>query len=286
MSSRVLVCPPDDALLSRLSGHGLILRCEDPRSLADVVEQARRPEVELSCILLRSRAPLACLRLDPGWRLLPLAVHVPGAGSLREVLAMVPELRQFKLKLFLPAERQENLSAVRILASLGIDSGLTMPEAGADWESLADLMTYALLGMIPHAPIEPFAFIADHYAPNSTLDFGAVWFEDPSRYLHLDAEGRIALSAGECERGEFAGHVDRLDELETSAAYQERSSATDRHFLSEEGCAYCPGWRVCLGKFAGEANNGRRCAAFFEELMEVVEEHLRLHAGGEEPWRL
>jgi hypothetical protein len=172
------------------------------------------------------------------------------------------------LRLFLPGT-SENLLALRLAASLGVPGGVELVEA-VDWTALSDLATYALLGLVPHAPISPFAEIADRYVATGRTDFGHVYLDDPTRYLHLDAEGRVALGAADLAAGRFVAERPEDLALQDHPAYRERVEGWRTLFLEPDGCAWCPGFRICLGRLRGL---GEGCAAFCEDLMDVVERH-------------
>ncbi len=123
-----------------------------------------------------------------------------------------------------------------------------------------------------HAPIEPFAYISKHYEPCKELDFGDVYFDNPKRYLHVSASGKISLSLREIEAEKFLScDVSALDEVEIAESYQRRAGERQEFFLQSTGCAYCPAWRVCMGKFSQYANGDGACRTYFSELMDVVE---------------
>ncbi len=130
------------------------------------------------------------------------------------------------------------------------------------------------MGRVAHAPIEPFALIASACGQAATVNWGRVVFDDPDYFLHLDAQGRVALSARELAEGHFiADHVDRIGPVADCEAIRQRRHAWRQYFCDDHPCAACPGWRLCLGRYDGGTASEAGCAAFFEELMELASQH-------------
>jgi hypothetical protein len=151
-------------------------------------------------------------------------------------------------------------------------------------------MTYALLGTVPHAPIDPFDHIADHYEPDRLTEWSAARFADPRSYLHVDATGKVALTREELLAGAFVADLDDLDDeegIERHPALRARDARRLDLFEQDHPCARCPGWRVCLGTFAASREAAPGCADFFVELMEVVDQRRARRDRDQEPvtWR-
>lgn len=174
------------------------------------------------------------------------------------------------------------LRDARTLASLGIRTRLRL-DTLPDWDALADLMTYALLELVAHAPIEPFQTIADHSRTDArTTDWSSALFDDPLRFLHLDADGRIALSRRDLQAGAFVGDLSLLGTPALAEARQARSEAWRQLFLDDRPCARCPGFRLCRGRYAEGSTVAEGCADFFTEMAGVLEQRwLRPEA---RPW--
>jgi hypothetical protein len=132
-------------------------------------------------------------------------------------------------------------------------------------------MTYAVLGRAPHAPIEPFSFIASNYDSHLILPWGAIAFDDPAHFLHLDAQGRVALSCDELRQGVFiAPSIGGIDASTLSAAISERVNAWRRYFVDNHPCASCAGWKICLGRFSDDLPDDAGCAKLFSELIDAA----------------
>ena len=266
-----LVCPHESRLIDRLDRRDVCIRVDTPNDIAAAAAEVRRRNT-LSCMICAANVPLEEIEVADDWQNIPIALMVPSVGRFRNFAKKVGALRKSNLHIYLPG-KTDNLIGVRVLASLGIPVCIlidTLP----DWDALTDLMTYALLGLVPHAPIEPFQTIANGYRQTSRGDdWGRVFFDDPSRYLHLDAEGRIALSQPELQAGNFiAPDLSKLDSPEVKNAIEARSEAWRGLFAEDHFCARCKAWRLCRGRVRDGKTAPDGCEAFFHEMAEVIEQ--------------
>jgi hypothetical protein len=269
-----LICPHNAELFGRVSGRILAVREDDPARIAAAAADVISSGNQLLCIIHESKTPLDRLAPREDWEGIPLALFVPELGKFQDLAKKIPLLRKLNLRVYLSANRDDNLTALRVLSSIGIPGCALLDDGVSNWEALSDLMTYALLGPAPHAPIEPFASIARHYDPRRYMEWGSACFDDPKRFRHLDDEGRVALSRRELrERVFIANDLDGMEKPGACPEYAERLDPRRRFFLEDAPCARCEAFRVCLGRFAPEAENNGGCSAFFTELMEVAEQY-------------
>jgi hypothetical protein len=286
-----LVCPDAPELIERLRGRTLAVRVDRPEAIAGAALRVRSSGSELRCVICDVPRPLAHLELRDDWDGIPIALGVPGMGRFRDLAPAVQRLRDLDVRVSLPAAPPENLVAVRVLASLGVPCCVTFDGGVPDWAALTDLMTYALLATAPHAPIDPFEHIAESYDPAGATEWGATVFDDPRCYLHLDAQGRVALTRAELLAGAVvAEDVAEVVEVSDLAAHPLRRARDTRRrdlFLRGHPCARCPAWRVCLGSFAGTIDTAPGCAACFTEMMDVIDQRREQRAREQEPvkWR-
>jgi hypothetical protein len=270
-----LVCPHDRALLDRLEARTVCVRVDATSDIASAAADVRRHNT-LACVICDSNVALEDIEIQDDWRDLPIALMVPSAGRFRGIAGKVDALRTLNLRVYLPCDA---LTGARVLASLGIAVCIEFHTA-PDWDALTDLMTYALLGLVPHAPIDPFHTIANGYRQtNRSDDWGRVTFDDPSRYLHLDAAGRIALSRSDLCAGKFvASDLPQLDSPEVKRAIEERTEAWRELFAECHFCARCRAWRICRARVCDGKAAPDGCEAFFGEMAEVIE-HRRNQPG-------
>jgi hypothetical protein len=264
-----LVCPHERALIDRLEGRTVCVRVDAARDIAAAAADVRRRNT-LSCVICES-VPIEDIEIEDDWQGVPIALMAPSVGRFRNVAKKAAALRKLNLRIYLPCEA-DNLTGARLLASLGIAVCIDFG-AAPDWEALADLMTYALLGPVPHAPIDPFQTIADGYRQAARSDdWGRVFFDDPSRTLHLDAEGRIALSRRDLKAGDFvACDLSKLDSAEVKHAIEQRLDAWRNLFAEDHFCARCEAWRICRARMCDGKAAPDGCDAFFHEMAEVIE---------------
>jgi hypothetical protein len=247
---------------------------DDAGRAAEAADEVARSGNELFCVIIESSVPLQEIELAEDLRRTPLAIMSPSMGRFQNASAKIKAWRNFNLRVYLPCDLAANITALKILSSLGVQTCALFGSGLEDWESLGDLMTYAVLGLFPHAPIEPFYFIADNYEAGDYLDWGALYFDDPKRFLHLDGDGRVALSRAELEKGHFI--AESLAECDVVAAARERTRAWTPYFLNNHFCSQCPGWKVCLGKFSALLPEGRGCSEMFAAMVEVARHYKRL----------
>lgn len=286
MSLLIPVCTPHQKLLERLRGRRLVLRIKSLGLINEAVVLSQQCGVQVHCLIVAGSAPLEDCDFAQEHRGIPVALFAPNLGRFRDLAPKLRILRDLNIRIYLPLDREENFGGLRILSSLGVPSAAVFHNGCIDWEKAADLMTYALLGRFRHAPIEPFQYLAEHYSGSQRDDFSAVYFNDATRYVHIDEEGHIALSSQDLEDQRFiSAQLKDLDSLIENDEYRERVEIWRRFFLQAEGCAYCEAWRICLGKFNEfrDANDG--CSAFFKEFLEVIEQYQILKTRKMQPWQ-
>lgn len=270
MSWPKFVCPHNRDLLQSFRDRPVVVRVQDLEAAVAAAPDVRESGNHLLCVLVESGSPLADLDFRDAHQDLPLAVMAPSCGRFRHLARRLDLLRGLNLRVYLPGSPPENLVGLRILSSVGIHTSVVI-DRGVDWEALADLMTYALLERAPHAAIEPFAFIASHYDPSSYLEWGSLFFDAPGDYLHLDDQGRVALSSAELREQRFiAQSISDIAMPDKLPAIRERLQAWRQYFEDNHPCVSCGGWKICLGKFASASPGSQRCAGFFLEMLEVA----------------
>ena len=147
-------------------------------------------------------------------------------------------------------------------------------------------MTYSLLGLVSHGTVEPFSYLTSIYEDCKYIDFSPVYFNDPTQYVHINIDGRVALTREDFTEGNFISlNIDNIENLLQNEDYLKRLDNPRDYFLENDGCAYCPGWRVCLGKFSDNGNDKNGCKTFFTELMNVVENHRNLKSKNANVWQ-
>jgi hypothetical protein len=273
MKAHVLVAPFDRQLVREIGDHPLVLQAHDEREVSEIVSILEH--IQLKAIWYKTAQALSDIDFQDQWKGVPLALHVEKVGDLLTVLRQLDFIRQLNVRIFLPVNSAENLTGVRILASLGVNCGFSFPAGRIDWEGLNDAMTYAVYSRSMHAPIEPFDFIVSHYSYKQAINWGPVFFDDPLNCLHVNEHCQIALTAKDLQQGNFVAEGRcGLDEIASNACYQSGLVAWQAHFLKPDGCAYCEAWRVCMGSFEEcyrDQSEHPPCRQFFADLMAAAE---------------
>lgn len=278
-----LVCPNNLDLFHSFAGHSLAVKVDDLAHMAEAAANVRASENDVFCVIFESNVPLSDIELPDGHEDIPLAVMAPSFGKFRDLAGRAGALRNGNIRVYLPCDEPENLIGLRILSSIGVHSCAVPGTESIDWEALADLMTYAVLERVPHASIEPFAYIASNYDPASRLEFGAIFFDDPRHFLHLDGKGRVALSHAELvEEAFIAGDISEIEAPLDFPAIKQRTEAWKKYFVDGHACASCAAWRICLGRFSDHLSENPGCSEFFSELAEVAGQYQALRVPAEE----
>jgi hypothetical protein len=274
LTSPILVCPSHEELLSRLGGRTLVVKTNDPGTVPRILDFRRRYSFHLHCLFIDSCSTLDTIALNDDWQDTPLAVSVSGLGPFRSFMDLLPTLRKFNIRVLFPVGPKENYTSIRILSSLGIHTAVLIPQDTVDWELLSDLMTYAYFGIMPHAPIEPFDSLASHFDIQKQTAYKTMYFDDPSRYLHVDEHGRVALTSKDIAAGAFiAQKIEELDGCLQSSESRKSRERWRNHFLQSTGCSYCEGWRLCMGVFSDSVPHGHGCKHFVSELFDSLERY-------------
>lgn len=267
------VLPFEPSLIAELRDQDLVVVVENPDDILAAVAAVRASNNRLDCVVLRWNQPLDALMWSADWVGVPLVVEAQSLGKLHRLTHQLELIRRLELRVDLPLASTTQAVNLQILASLGIPCRAIFGEK-VDWDAAADLMTYALLGRCAHAPIEPFAFIAEQFDQDRYRGWGEVSFDQPGRYLHVDRQGRVALFPSASPPFAFL-HEDlrRLDNVTALPAYQAAVERWRRHFLYPDDCARCPGWKLCRGQLAETVEDKSTCSAFFSEMLDIAEQY-------------
>ena len=273
MNSHVLVCDFDEQLISRFHHRNLVLRVKSTDLIAHAVRIVQEKN-NLYALWLQGDLPLSELDITELEKsnTVPFCLEVAGLGNFRESIGQIRSLRKLDVLVMLAEDAPGTYRDLKILSSLFVPCGIRFGKRCPDWESLADLISYSVYSKAPHAPIEPFHFVMSNYDPGKRIDFRSVYFEDPCEFLQVDPHGRIALSREEREGEKFISiDLEDLDRVKEFPSYIQKTEAWRDFFLKPDGCAYCPGWQICLGKFEWTEDKESGCMKFFGEFMEAVD---------------
>ena len=278
-----IVCPNNRGLLKGLSGYSAAVRVKDVAHAAAAAASVQDSGNRLICVIVDSDLPVGRIDFCEEQKAIPLAVMAPSMGKFRYLAKRLDMLSDFDLRVYLPCGKSENITALRILSSVGISGCAVMEDGRTDWEAITDLMTYALLERMPHASIEPFEYIASNYDPVAYLRWGGICFDDPAQFLHLDSKGRVAMTDSELRKKKFiAQNIDEIKEPARFPAIKVRLQEWRGYFTRNHACASCTGWKICMGRFSAHISKNCGCTAFFRELIEVTRQYRAKNAKVEE----
>jgi hypothetical protein len=277
MSNHILVCPFNEDSLKKMKGKALVIRTDD-FNLIPHIDRVVNDHNKLHCILVIDKKKfLSAVPFREDWKDIPLTFYLGGMGSFKTFLTQLPMLRQSSLRVFFSTDKNRNLQDLTIMSSLGVDCGVWFGDNNnsTDWDALNDLMYYSIYTRTAHGDIEPFYYAVSHYDPQNITDFSSVYFDNPLRYLHMDENENVALTRADLENGNFISRgMDSLDKIEETPGYIKLRNRWEEFFLQTKGCAYCPAWRICLGKFAPYNEESSGCRPFFSDLMDAAD-HFR-----------
>jgi hypothetical protein len=285
--THILVCPGDAPYLDRLGGYACVLTVETSHDTDRVIDVATRVGILVHAVAFRSSEPLGKTDLHEEWGRSPIALFAPEMGGFQDVVHRLDQFRRLNIRVFLPVDRPENLTSLRVLASLGVACAAELGGRTVDWDAFADLATYALLGLTPHGTIEPFQALARDYRSTGRTTLRSVSFEDPERFVHADSAGRLAFNGRELRSGQFfADDLDAIDHLVDLPGYRARVDAWRTVFMEMNPCSSCPGWRICGSILNDGLAENPGCRVCTEEIMDVIEKHAALPKGGELVWQV
>ncbi len=271
MNNLFLVCPDNEQLINSLSGYSLVPVIASIGRIESLQQLASEANTHLHCIIINSRRPLSSITFKDEWRNIPIALFIPGVGNISSFMSQLETVKKQNLRIYLSANQDENLTAARILSSLGVETAIVFDKYTVNWDLLRDLAAYAIYNMAARADIAPFGYLKERYNPVKQINFESAYFNDPEFYLHLDDSGRVALTQEEYDKGEFISkNVSELATIRDNVKYLRAIEQWREHFLSFDKCACCPAWKVCMGNFQVDEDD-YTCRDFFLEIMRAIE---------------
>ncbi|MFC2112025.1 hypothetical protein ACFLTA_02050 [Bacteroidota bacterium] len=270
MSQKILVIDYNEDLVSKIQKQILAVRTDKPELITRISNQVNERE-NLYCLLFEHKGSLADMPLSEEWIDIPLAVYAQGMGDFTTLVSRLPLLRRMNIKVYFSTTRNESYRELKILASLGVQGCLIIDPESVDWNLVSDLMHYVVYTKTRHANIDPFSYIVEKHKKDSRTDYNHVYFNDPAVFIHVGPLQEISLSHDKLRKGEFLGKgLDLMAGLDENEDYISHMNQWQEDFIQTKECSFCPGWRVCLGKFS---TGGKldECSAFFSEMLEAVD---------------
>jgi hypothetical protein len=274
MKNLTLVCHYSRPLLDQIEGYDIVIKVDQFQDIPRVADDIRSSGNVLKSVVIEIEKPLSTIQIQEDCDGIPIALFAPEMGNFRDISNQIQRMREFKIHIYMPVEKRENLVNSRILASLGVTCCLVFGQIQPEWEALSDLMTYALFGINSHAPVEPFNHLALNYKPSTKLSCGDVYFDGPGEFLYLDANGRVSLSYSELSKGSFiAEHISMIKNPVENEEYRRKINAWRQLFLSNHPCIICEGWKICLGRFGLNGTHKPKCSIFVADMLAEIEQY-------------
>lgn len=271
----ILVCEADDNLIRRMHGEAIVVRTnngDDVGHFARVINETNK----IHCIEYITDDFVADIQIREDWKDVPIHVMSPAMGDFMGLIVLRPAMKDMPIRFFLDASDIVNYTDLQIMASLGVPGGLWFKGGEIPWSEFSDLMTYAVYPKVYRADIEPFASVLRNYRKDQISYFPVRNFNNPLRYLHVDKDENVALTAEKLEQGEFLFQgLSKLDEVTESKGYKEWKKQSQRPFMKITTCGSCPAWRICGGEFSYTIEKNPGCKKALEELVEAAELHAK-----------
>jgi len=277
MDFQNIVIPYKQSLFDVLAGKGveLVVHVNDISEVVPAADDAVSSGNQLHSIVLTTDKTLDLVQFTEELESIPLTLFSSGLGSFRDIHQKFDLIQKLNIRPFFPADKVESIIALQTLSSTGFRCSVDFMVAKPNWEALTDLMTYAILMTTSHADIDPFAYLTENYDPHNFNDWSSVYFNDPKNFLHLDSQGRPALTYDDLANENFvAKNISEIDSMDECPQLEEKKWAWRCYFLENLHCSTCPGWRVCLGKFEKliDKSGGCPAAPFFTEMLDVLDQ--------------
>ncbi len=270
-SNIVLVINQNEELISRLCGYAFVSYINHLNDIDKVRNSIQQPS-KIHCIVYDDQySSLSSLEFKSEWKGVPIHLYISGIGDFCRIVPMIQLLRELDIRIFFYATSSKAIVDAQILSSLGVHSGVKLSENQTHWDELNDLMHYAIYGRMSHTPIEPFGYYCNNYNQNDYVDIRGAYFDSPKKFIHITQNEEIALYRNDMLSGKFvAKGIEQLPNIQQNSDYIENSVAWQQHFLKEDGCAYCPAWRICQAYF-DQCDDKQKCREVFTELLEGIE---------------
>ncbi len=271
MKQHILVCPFDEELFTKFQNKRLIVRTNNPEQILEIRDKVQKSNNNLHHILLENQGAISSIPFRESWRDVNIVIHAAKLGSFKEFLFRIKLVRSLVVRFYLPVAEPSTYTNIQILSSLGVETGLIFNDK-VDWEKTMDLTHYFLYARGQHSNIEPFNYIIHHHHSDKFTNFDYVYFNDPENFLHINSQGKIAATQGDLQTENYLDtSIEQIDEVGKEEKYKNTLTRWQDFFLKTEGCAYCPAWRICMGKFEEQAKTDTGCQTLFGDILEAAE---------------
>lgn len=266
--NRHIIYNYSQALTERLSGYSLIPRVENLCNIDEIVTEVQKNNqlfcIWVDCSLMSiSDLDFECVKTDT-----PIILYAYNIGDIFKTLYKVDLIRNHNIRIFLSSDSKENFHSVKILSSLGIDMGILLDSKHIDDDLFLDLASYALLGQVPHASIEPFDYIWRNILQEHNLDIDTIFFNNPQKYIYINDRLDFSFSLEDLNKSCFAGNLAAIDHIDFNTEVEQKLNRYYSHFFALDKCSKCPAFKVCDRKSIAVFNN---CQEVYSTIYEYAE---------------
>ena len=270
-NTHIIVTDYNWAFKDKLKGQALVIYVQDLSAINNIINDIKEPTKINAIVYENPYTSLETEDIDPNWGNTPIIMKINRLGAFRNVSDKIELIKRLNITFIFTANNHQSAIDAQILASLGIHSGIALSAETTNWEELTDLMTYTFYGTMPHAAIEPFSTIEQYYCGTNYVSPLFAEFENPDRYIHVDAEGNLAFSREELKNKQyFDSGWDKLYNISAHPAITERKHRWQEMFIETHPCTFCPAYRICDGYFK-ELPDKSMCQKTMNELLEGIE---------------
>lgn len=229
-----------------LRGENLIIKMDNYLNIKYIYDSYRRNNHVHAIWLYMPMMSLSYLPIDEEWIDIPIIAWIYDLGDMNIIFHEIDILKKMSIRIFLPLSVKENFTSLKLLSSLGIDSGFTYSECKSiDSDKLMDLASYFYMSPYNHASIEPFDYIWRNLNAEQNLNIDTVYFINPKRYIFMDSEHNIAFSGVNLKNGEYIGKFEDFEKIEFVAEYNYKLKNYYSHFDKLDNCSKCPNFKIC-----------------------------------------
>ena len=286
MIEHILVCPFDKQLLAKFKHRTIVINTNDFNSIRNINDEVNKSN-KLYAIKIQTGKSFSSIPFRKDWGNIPLAVYSPEFGSYKEFLHQLNLIRKLNIRIFLSSHSDFNFTGLRILSSLNIGCGIYFNGEPYKWDLMNDLMHYAIYSMIKHASLEPFNWLASNYEQTGYTDYNIVYFNHPSKYLHVNEKEQIALTEKDMLNKNYIDEgIDSLDNICENKKYTDFLNYRYEIMLQMNECAFCPAFRICLGKFSELPDKSKSCKTFFSDFLDAADYSFSKRNNENQVWQL
>lgn len=266
------VCDYNWPIEEQMKGRSLIINVSQLCDIRPIYDRMADNSRIVAFIYRDNYGSLETIDIDPQWSDIPVILYLNRLGQFRSVADKVNLLKNLNVTVIFTGAESRACVDAQILSSLGIHSGIDLTSESELSESLLDLITYCFYSRLPHAPIEPFSTMARHYTGNNYVSPSLLNLENPARYIHIDADHRLAFTRTDLQLGNTLS--DTADTITPDTLDEEArrfSSRWQQWFVESHPCTFCSAFRVCKGFFYRPDAPVHRCKEVMDELLESIE---------------